>query len=98
MDNPQLIAYSKATPDLSNVIITVVNLDPYYRQSGFLHLPLHEWGLDPTQPYQVHDLLTGSRYLWNDSPNYVELDPHGSPAHVFRLRRRIGTEQDFDYF
>ena len=25
-------------------------------------------------------------------------DPHESPAHVFRLRRRVGTERDFDAF
>ena len=30
--------------------------------------------------------------------NYVELDPHRVPAHVFRLRRRVHREQDFDYF
>ena len=96
--NEQLIAYSKATDELDNIIVTVVNLDPHYRQSGFLELPLADWHMDPGQTYQVHDLLSDARYLWQGPSNYVELDPNGSQAHVFRLRRRIGTEQDFDYF
>jgi len=28
----------------------------------------------------------------------VALDPGALPAHVFRVRRRIRTEHDFDYF
>lgn len=30
--------------------------------------------------------------------NYVELRPHLIPAHIFRVRRYIRTEYDFDYF
>jgi starch synthase (maltosyl-transferring) len=98
IDNPQMIAYSKATPDLSNVILTVVNLDPWHRQSGFVELPVHDWGLEDPRPYQVHDLLSDARHLWNGARNYVELNPRDVPAHVFRLRRRLKTEHDFDYF
>jgi len=28
----------------------------------------------------------------------VELDPQVSAAQVFRIRRRVRSEQDFDYF
>jgi starch synthase (maltosyl-transferring) len=98
IDNPQIVAYAKATPDLDNIIITVVNIDPHHRQSGFLTLPIHEWRLPDNQPYQVHDLLSGARYLWHGWHNYVELDPRASSAHVFRLRRHIATERDFDNF
>jgi starch synthase (maltosyl-transferring) len=28
----------------------------------------------------------------------VELNPHICPAYVFRLRRHVRTERDFDYF
>ncbi len=54
--------------------------------------------LDPAESYQAHDLLTGARFLWHGAKNYVELDPHIAPAHIFRLRRRVRREQDFDYF
>ncbi|HZD53950.1 MAG TPA: alpha-1,4-glucan--maltose-1-phosphate maltosyltransferase [Woeseiaceae bacterium] len=98
VDNEQLVCYSKSTEDLKNLIVVVANLDPYYRQSGFVVLPLDEWQMDPDQPYQLHDLLSDSRYLWQGPRNYVELDPQGSQAHVFRIRRRVLTEQDFDYY
>jgi len=73
-------------------------LDPNYKQSGWVDLPLQDFALDPRQPYQMHDLLTGARYLWSGPRNYVELDPQRLPAHVFQLRRHLRTEHDFDYF
>ncbi len=98
VDNEELIAYSKTTEDLSNAILVVVNLDPHHTQSGWVELPLEELRIDPYQPYQVHDLLSDARYLWHGARNYVELNPHVAPAHIFVLRRRLRTERDFDYF
>ena len=98
VNNEQLIAYSKRSDDNSNIILTVVNLDPHHTQSGWVNLPIDMLGLDPHQPYQVHDLLTGDRYLWHGPHNYVEINPAAVPAHVFRIRRRLRTERDFEYF
>lgn len=98
VDNEQIIAYSKTSEDRSNEVLVVVNLDPHYKQSGFITLPLEELGIDPRQPYQAHDLLTDARYLWHSSRNYVELDPLTVPAHIFVIRRWVRTEHDFDYY
>jgi starch synthase (maltosyl-transferring) len=98
VDNDQLIAYSKATEDLSDIIIVIVNLDPHYKQSGWIELPLDDFQLASHQPYQVHDLLTDARYLWHGARNYIELNPSVLPAHIFKVRRRVRTERDFDYF
>jgi starch synthase (maltosyl-transferring) len=98
VDNEELICFSKTSPDRANVIVVVVNLDPHHRQSGWLTLSLDELGLADDDPYQMHDLLTGSRYLWHGPRNYVELDAQLSPAHIFRLRRRLRTERDFAYY
>jgi len=98
VDNADLICYSKTLPDQTQTIVTVVNLDPHYKQSGFVELPLVELGLDPQHPYQVHDLLSDRRFLWHGSRNYVELDPGEIPAHVFRVRRHMPSEQDFETF
>ncbi len=98
MDNEQLICYSKATANLANVILVVVNLDPNYTQAGWTELDLKELGLDLHHPFQVHDLLSGAHYLWHGPRNYVELNPHRMPAHVFRIRSSLHTEQDFDTF
>ncbi len=98
LDNDQLICYSKHSEDLSDFILVVVNLDPRYTQSGWVELPLHEIGLSPHEPYQVHDLLTDARHLWHGPRNYVELNPATIPAHIFRLGRHVPTERDFEYY
>ncbi len=98
IDNNMMIAYGKATGDLSNITIMVVNLDPYHKQSGWLVLPLEELGIDPGQPYLLHDLLSNDKYIWQGSRNYLELDPRVMPAHILKVHRRLRREQDFDYF
>jgi len=98
VDSEQLICYSKHNQDLSNLIVVVVNLDPHHTHAGWLELPLSDLELDPRHPYQVHDLLSDARYLWHGTRNYVEVNPHIVPAHIFQVRRRVRTEQDFDYY
>ncbi|MCL4371325.1 MAG: alpha-1,4-glucan--maltose-1-phosphate maltosyltransferase [Chloroflexi bacterium] len=98
VDNDQILCYSKSTEDLSNVIVVVVNLDPYHTQSGWVELPLEPLSLEPDRPYQMHDLLSDAYYLWHGSRNYVEVNPHVVPAHIFRFRYRVRTERDFEYF
>jgi starch synthase (maltosyl-transferring) len=98
IDNESIICYVKSTDDLDNVILTVVNLDPYHAQTGWIELDLATLDVDPHAPYQMHELLTGARYLWSGARNFVRLDPAGAQAQIFRLRRRVRTERDFDYF
>jgi starch synthase (maltosyl-transferring) len=82
----RLIAYVKRSPDGSNVLIVVVNLDPHEAHYGFVTVPPEAVGLPAGQPFMVHDLLTGSRYQWSPSSNYVRLDPfNGEPAHIFHV-------------
>jgi len=97
-DNDQIIIYSKMTDDLLNIIVTVVNLDPYRVQAAWVDLPLDTFHLDPRQPYQMHDLLTEARYVWRGPRNYVELNPQRLPAHIFCIRRRLRVENGVDYF
>lgn len=98
VDNEQLICYSKSTADGDNVVIVVVNLDPHHTQSGWIELPLADLELDAERPYQAHDLLGDGRFLWQGIRNFVELDPGVVPAHIFRLRRRVRSESQFEYF
>jgi len=98
IDNEALIAYSKRSADGSNFILAVVNLDPHLPQSGWVHVPLDDLEVDPQQTYQVHDLITEQRFQWRGEYNFVELNPNVMPAHVFRVRQRVRTEQDFEYF
>ena len=95
-DNDQLLCYSKTAGD--NVIVVVVNLDAHNTQAGWLDLDLEALHLEPNRTYQVHDLLSNARYAWHGGRNYVQTNPHVIPAHIFRIRRRVRTEKDFEYF
>jgi len=97
IDNDNVIAYIKTTEDGSNVILTVVNLDPYWTQGGWVGLPLEDLGIPADQPFEVHDLLTDARYTWNGHHNFLELNPHTLPAHIFRVERPA-SERDFEQF
>jgi len=83
-DNDQLICYSKRTDDKRNVILSIVNLDTKWPQSGFVELALDELGIDVRHPYRLTDLLTGDRFVWQGPRNYVELRPGEMPAHILR--------------
>lgn len=98
IDNDAIICYGKHSDDLSEIIVVTLNLDPNWSQSGWLELPIDEFGLSPERPYQVHDLMDGKRYLWNGHRNFVQLDPSTLPAHIFRIRRFQRSERNFDYY
>jgi len=97
-ENDQLLAYTKSTSDNANVILTVVNVDPHHVQRGIINLPLEELGLERDRSYQAHELISGARYLWNGPRNFVELHPLSLPGQIFRFRRRVRSEHDFEYF
>ena len=97
-DNPEMICYSKSEPLSKSRVVTVVNLDPNHPQSCWIDLDLEKLELDATRPYQMHDLLGGGHYLWHGGRNFVSLNPHVVPAHIFGVRQHVRTEQDFDYF
>jgi starch synthase (maltosyl-transferring) len=96
--NDQLLCYSKHTDHHADVILVVVNLDPHHTQSGWLELSSEVLEGARESHYQVHDLLSDSRFLWHGQRNFVELNPSVVPAHIFRLRRRVRTERDFEYY
>jgi len=98
VDNEYLLGYGKITPDLSNFIMAVVNLDFFHTQSGWVRLPVEDLKISPEQPYLVHDLLSGDKYFWQGDRNYVELNPELMPVHIFKVHRKMKREQDFDYF
>ncbi len=96
-DNPMLLAYSKSSRDLSNVVLVVVSLDPHHAQAGWLELDCGALGIPWDQPLEVEDLVGGERYFWQGHRHPLELAPP-YPAHIFVLRGRPRTEHDFDYF
>ncbi|MGH8101700.1 MAG: alpha-1,4-glucan--maltose-1-phosphate maltosyltransferase [Chthoniobacterales bacterium] len=89
-ENDAILFYGKMTPARDNIILVVVNLDPFRKQDSYIDVPIDEFGEMEGETYQVHDLLTDARYTWHGRRNYIELDPEVQPAHIFRLRRPTG--------
>jgi starch synthase (maltosyl-transferring) len=98
IENEQLLCFSKESEDRSNLILTVINLDPHYTQSGFVNLPLDQLEIPADRGFEAEDLLTGARYMWHGPRNYVELNPARQAGHILKLHRRLKIESDFEYF
>jgi starch synthase (maltosyl-transferring) len=96
-DNPQIIAYSKQSPDARDTVMVIVNLDPHHMQHGYVETPIAT--LPPAPPAaatrqvnvvagcRAHDLLTDTTYVWSGEWNYVRLDPGVRQAHILELTR-----------
>jgi starch synthase (maltosyl-transferring) len=97
-DNDYVICYSKRSPDDSDVVLVVVNLDPAHRHSTWITLDHAALGADPHAPLQTHDLIGDARFLWHGPRAFVDLDPAVMPAHVLRVHRKLRRENAFEYF
>ncbi|HEU4481387.1 MAG TPA: alpha-1,4-glucan--maltose-1-phosphate maltosyltransferase [Actinomycetota bacterium] len=84
VDKENVMAFSKSTVD-GDTILVVLTLNPYHWEEGTVHLDLDALGVDPSRSFEVHDLLADTKYVWHGPQNYVRLDPHHEPAHVFRV-------------
>jgi starch synthase (maltosyl-transferring) len=84
-DNEQILCYAKKDDAGTNRLLMVVNIDPHHMQGGFVKVPIYYLGISPGSSYKVVDLITGSRYNWQNEWNYVELHPTLIPAHVFKI-------------
>ncbi len=95
-DNGNILAYAKQ--DGANVIICLVNLDPFAVQESAIDVPLNALGIPSDGPYQVYDLLGGERIIWHGARQRVRLDPGVTPARILLVLRRLRTERQFDYY
>lgn len=87
-DNPQIIAYVKSTDDFSNIVMCVVNLDPFNKQSAWVESPIDWLGFSPSDEYEVIDIFNNTTYKWKGNWNFVILTPHQTQAHVLIFRKK----------
>lgn len=95
VDQPDMVCFSKRLPGaydtatrrhgLGDVVLAVVNLDPHNTHEATVDLDLPALGLDWNAEFVVEDELSGESYRWRQN-NYVRLDPHIQPGHVFTVR------------
>ena len=84
-DNDQIIAYSKRVGD--DVILVVCSLNPHFTQESTVWWDMPTLGLDWTDTFIAHDLISDQRWTWSQA-NYVRLDPHDQVAHIVHLRHQ----------
>ncbi|MBB6351623.1 starch synthase (maltosyl-transferring) [Nonomuraea muscovyensis] len=95
VDQPDMVCVSKRLPGaydpatrrhgMGDVVMAVINLDPHHTHEGMVDLDLPALGLDWNAEFVVDDELSGESYRWRQR-NYVRLDPHIQPAHIFTVR------------
>jgi starch synthase (maltosyl-transferring) len=90
-DDDAILVFSKhldaaLSPDgRDDTIIVVVNTDAHSVRQTMVHLDTRVWGVEPGEPYDVEDLITGARWTWSDH-NYVMLDAFTEPVHILHVK------------
>ncbi len=86
-DDDNVVCYGKATADHSDIVVGVVNLDPFQPHEATIHLPVEDFGINSDEQYRATDLLTGETFIWTGGAQHLRLDPHEEPARFFSLQR-----------
>ena len=87
VDNPNLLAYTKNSADRTDIILTVVSFDYEGAQVGVVELDIRGLGLPDNRPYEVIDLVDGSRTRWTGGSIPFEFDPAERSTYVLWLKR-----------
>jgi starch synthase (maltosyl-transferring) len=84
-DSPDIIAFSKRDQTTGDTVLVICIVNPHEWREGTVSLDLAALGMSWDSGFTVHDELTGAEYEWG-ARNYVRLDPHSQPAHIFTVR------------
>jgi starch synthase (maltosyl-transferring) len=84
IDSDAILAFSKRDPATGDTVLVLCTTDPHNVREGWTALNLPELGVDWADEFTVRDLLTGASYRWGQY-NFVRLDPHDQPAHIFAV-------------
>ncbi|HEY3630811.1 MAG TPA: alpha-1,4-glucan--maltose-1-phosphate maltosyltransferase, partial [Jatrophihabitantaceae bacterium] len=85
VDNDAITVFSKRDPATGDTVLVACTTDPHNVREGWTALNLPELGIDWADEFTVQDLLTGATYRWGQY-NFVRLDPHIQPAHIFAVQ------------
>lgn len=86
VQNDNILGYVKATPDNSDIVIVMVNLDPFEAQEAWFDVPIGDLGILPDQQYIAVDQLNGEMHSWSGAWQHLRLDPQVNPAMILHIR------------
>ena len=90
-DDDAILVYAKhldaelSPTGRSDTVIVVVNTDPHSVRQTMVHLDTRVWGVEPGEPYEVEDLISGAQWTWSDH-NFVMLDAFAEPVHILHVK------------
>ncbi|MFH8250065.1 alpha-1,4-glucan--maltose-1-phosphate maltosyltransferase [Microbacterium sp. B2969] len=90
-DDDAILVYSKhidaelSPTGRSDTIVVVANVDPHSVRQTMIHLDTRIWGVEPGDPFEVEELLTGQTWTWSDH-DYVRLDAFHEPVHILHVK------------
>ncbi len=85
VDNDAIMAFSKRDEETGDTVLVLCSTDPHNVREGWTSLDLPTLGVRWNDRFVASDDLTGAEYDWGQY-NYVRLDPHLMPAHIFTVR------------
>jgi starch synthase (maltosyl-transferring) len=83
--NDSILAFARISPDKTNCVLVLVNLDPHYRQECSYEVPLWEFGLPDHASLQAEDLLNGGTFTLHGKTHQIALDPFERSVVIWRL-------------
>ena len=89
-DDADVMVFSKSRQieGYRDTVLVVANLDPYNTRETWLHLDLPALGLQWSDTFAAHDLITDEVWTWGQHV-FVRLWPAGEPVHIVHLQRRL---------
>jgi len=87
-----ILCYGKSTNDRRDMVVVVINLDPFHAHTTRISLPIDEFGIVQAGQYRANELLTGETFLWTGAEQELLLDPASNPAMIFEIQPWIHTD------
>lgn len=88
-----VLCYSKVSNDGNDIVVVIVNLDPFHAHESNIRLPIDQFRIEPEGQYRAQDLLSEETFLWSGPDQRVRLDPETKPAMILHIRPWI--HQDY---
>lgn len=86
VQNDNLIGYIKSTPDNSDIVLVMCNLNPFEAQEAWFNIPIQDLGIAEDHQYTAVDQLNDKMYSWTGAWQHMRLDPHENPAVILHIR------------
>ena len=85
VQNENLIGYVKSTPDNSDIVLVMVNLDPFEAHDAWFNVPTRALGIADDQQYIARELFSDQAFSWTGSWQHLRLDPLENPAMILHV-------------